>query len=44
MQKLTNVVAEAVFGDAPALCSANLAPTRSEYFKNLSVQFNTHCS
>jgi hypothetical protein len=28
----------------PALCSAKRAPTRSEYFKNLSVQFITHCS
>jgi len=36
------------FGGAPpiisAFCSANLAPTRSECFKNLSVQFKTHCS
>ena len=28
--------------DSPALCSANLAPTRSECFKNLSAQFWTH--
>lgn len=27
--------------DIPALCSANRAPTRSECFKNLSVQFST---
>jgi hypothetical protein len=27
--------------DIPALCSANLAPTRSECFRNLSVQFIT---
>lgn len=27
--------------DIPALCSANLAPTLSECFKNLSVQFCT---
>jgi hypothetical protein len=28
--------------DLPALCSANLAPTLSECFRNLSVQFITH--
>ena len=30
--------------DVPALCSANRAPTLSEYLRNLSVQFTTHCS
>ena len=30
--------------DAPAFCSANRAPTLSECFKNLSVQFITHVS
>lgn len=30
--------------DVPALCSAKRAPTRSECLRNLSVQFNTHCS
>ncbi len=28
----------------PAFCSANRAPTRSECFRNLSVQLRTHCS
>jgi hypothetical protein len=33
-----------VDGCAPAFCSANRAPTRSECFKNLSAQFIMHCS
>ena len=28
--------------DSPELCSANLAPTRSECLRNLSVQLSTH--